>query len=121
MLLADFVLTLPKTWATAPIYAAGVTLPNGKTACGKSPLGRASRENLSPQCTANYIKENPETYQAVGVYSGTRSGGLVIFDVDRKLSEIKEKIGDFSSASDGLDENKNVPRRRGRRKSRDQN
>lgn len=94
MLLADFVFTLPKTWATAPIYAAGVTLPNGKTACGKSPLGRASRENLSPQCTANYIKENPETFQAIGVYSGTRSGGLVIFDVDRKLSEIKEKWGD---------------------------
>ena len=37
------------------------------------------------------------------------------------LREIKEKIGDFSSASDGLDENKNVPRRRGRRKSKDQN
>jgi hypothetical protein len=93
MILADFVRTLPKTWATAPIYAAGVTLPNGKIACGKSPLGRASKENLSPECTANYITDSPETFQAVGVYSGTRSGGLVIFDVDRNLGAIEEKWG----------------------------
>ena len=93
MILADFVRTLPKTWATAPIYAAGVTLPNGKIACGKSPLGRASKEDLSPECTANYINDSPETFQAVGVYSGTRSGGLVIFDVDRNLGAIEEKWG----------------------------
>ena len=93
MILADFVRTLPKTWATAPIYAAGVTLPNGKIACGKSPLGRASKEDLSPECTANYISDSPETFQAVGVYSGTRSGGLVIFDVDRNLGAIEEKWG----------------------------
>ena len=93
MILADFVRTLPKTWATAPIYAAGITLPNGKIACGKSPLGRASKENLSPECTANYITDSPETFQAVGVYSGTRSGGLVIFDVDRNLGAIEEKWG----------------------------
>jgi len=62
MILANFVRTLPKTWATAPIYAAGVTLPGPgeKIACGKSPLGRASKEDLSPECTANYINSSTE-------------------------------------------------------------
>ena len=87
MSLADFVRALPKNWATAPIYAKGATLPSGRIACGKSPLGRASRENLSPELTATYIEKSPETFTAVGVYTGTRSNGLVIFDVDAVTAE----------------------------------
>jgi hypothetical protein len=93
MNLADFVRSLPKHWATAPIYAKGAKMPNGKAACGKSPLGRAPHEKLSPEFTAQHIEKYPEEFKAVGVYSGTRSGGLVIFDVDANLGAIEEKWG----------------------------
>ena len=84
MNLADFTRTLPKNWATAPIYAKGVKLPGekGGVACGKSPLGRAHREDLRPHASARYIETNPQTYQAIGVFTGPRSDGLVILDVD---------------------------------------
>ena len=99
MNLVDFILSLPQHWATAPIYAHGVQLPaepgeEPRIAQGKSPLGRACRENLSPKFTAQWIKERPDEFKAVGVYSGMRSGGLVIFDVDQNLGAIQEKWGD---------------------------
>ena len=95
MNLADFVRTLPKNWATAPIYAKGFKLPGekGGLACGKSPLGRAHRENLSPHASARYIEQHPDTYQAVGVFTGPRSDGLVILDVDANLPTLKKKWG----------------------------
>jgi len=93
MNLVDFILRLPENWATAPIYAKGQTLPNDKTACGKSPWGRASHVDLAPKTTALKIQENPDTFKAVGVYSGHRSDGLVIFDVDDNLGAILEKWG----------------------------
>ena len=99
MNLVDFILSLPQHWATAPIYAHGVQLPaepgeEPRIAGGKSPLGRACRENLSPKFTAQWIKERSDQFKAVGVYSGMRSGGLVIFDVDDNLGAIQEKWGD---------------------------
>ena len=93
MNLVEFVRSLPRDWATAPIYAKGVVMPNGREACGKSPLGRASREDITPEATAGYIEKAPETFQAVGAYTGQRSGGLVIFDVDLNLGSIQEKWG----------------------------
>ena len=83
MNLADFTRTLPKNWATAPIYAKGSKLPKGGIACGKSPLGRAATEKLSPEFTAQKIEERSKVFKAVGVYTGTRSDGLVIFDVNK--------------------------------------
>jgi hypothetical protein len=91
--LVSFVRSLPKHWATAPIYAKGAKMPNGKAACGKSPLGRAPHEKLSPEFTAQHIEKYPEEFKAVGVYSGARSEGLVIFDVDANLGAIEEKWG----------------------------
>jgi len=91
--LAAFARTLPKHWATAPIYAQGHVMPKGGVACGKSPLGRASREPLSPELTAIYIEKSPEVFKAVGVYTGANSKGLVIFDVDYNLGAIQEKWG----------------------------
>ena len=95
MNLADFARTLPKNWATAPIYAKGVKLPGekGGVACGKSPLGRAHREDLRPHASARYIETNPQTYQAIGVFTGPRSDGLVILDVDANLPSLKRKWG----------------------------
>lgn len=91
--LVSFVRSLPKHWATAPIYANGAVMPNGKKAQGKSPLGRAAHDNLTPEFTAQHIEKHPEEFKAVGVYSGARSGGLVIFDVDANLGAIEEKWG----------------------------
>ena len=68
-------------------------MPNGTEAGGKSPLGRAAHDVVSPERTAQYIENAPETFAAVGVYSGSRSGGLVIFDVDANLGIIEEKWG----------------------------
>ena len=93
MNLVDFVRSLPKHWATAPIYAKGFVMPDGTEAKGKSPLGRAAHDVVSPERTAQYIENAPETFVAVGVYSGTRSGGLVIFDVDANLGVIEDKWG----------------------------
>ena len=91
--LVSFVRSLPKHWATAPIYAKGAVMPNGKKAEGKSPLGRAAHSDLTPEFTAQHIEKYSEEFKAVGVYSGTRSGGLVIFDVDANLGAIEEKWG----------------------------
>ena len=92
--LSGFVRTLPANWATCPIYAQGVELPKGGKACGKSPLGKTHHENWSPEETALHIEKHPETFKAAGVFTGPRSGGLVILDVDLNLSIVKKKWGD---------------------------
>ncbi|NDD45800.1 MAG: hypothetical protein EBZ24_10415, partial [Synechococcaceae bacterium WB9_4xB_025] len=91
--LLSFVRTLPAHWACAPIYANGVDMPNGGKACGKNPLGRAHHDNLTPEAAALYIERAPETFQAVGVFTGPRSKGLVILDVDANLGAVLKKWG----------------------------
>jgi len=93
MNLTEIVKQLDASWATAPIYRKGVTLPNGQKACGKSPLARAAHEDLAPAVAAWYIDENPELFGACGVYTGARSKGLVILDVDRNLTALTQKWG----------------------------
>ena len=97
--LCGFVRSLPSNWATCPIYAKGVELPakDGQkpgVACGKSPLGKTHHENLSPDETALYLEKQPDKFKAVGVFTGPRSDGLVILDVDLNLATIKKKWGD---------------------------
>ncbi len=92
--LSGFVRTLPANWATCPIYAQGVELPKGGKACGKSPLGKTHHEDWSPEETALHIEKHPETFKAAGVFTGPRSGGLVILDVDLNLSTVKKKWGE---------------------------
>ena len=91
--LLSFVRSLPKDWACAPIYANGVEMPKGGKACGKNPLGRAHYDNLSPEAAALYIERDPETFQAVGVFTGPRSKGLVMLDVDANLGAVMKKWG----------------------------
>jgi hypothetical protein len=91
--LPAFVRSLPSTWATCPIYVKGVKLPSGKEACGKSPLGKTHHEDWSPAETALHIERNPDTFKAVGVFTGPRSGGLVILDIDANLAQLKKKWG----------------------------
>ena len=50
MNLAEFISGLPAGWATAPIYRAGVQLPNGKTSLRQEPDGQESHpDNLAPK------------------------------------------------------------------------
>jgi len=91
--LPSFVRSLPSHWACAPIYASGVEMPGGGVACGKNPLGRAHHDDLSPEAAALYIERAPETFQAIGVFTGSRSKGLVILDVDANLGAVLQKWG----------------------------
>ena len=88
-----FVRTLPSAWATCPIYAKGVKLPKGGEACGKSPLGKTHHEDWSAAETALYIERHPDEFKAVGVFTGPRSQGLVILDIDANLAQLKKKWG----------------------------
>jgi len=93
MNLLSFVRSLPNQWATAPIYKKGVPMPKGGEACGKNPLGRAHHDKMSPEATAMVIEREPEKFQAVGVFTGPRSEGLVILDVDANLGAVESKWG----------------------------
>ena len=94
MSLLDFVRALPVGFAYAPIYARGVELPDGKLSRGKSPDGRAHHQVMGPADVALQIERHPDTFQAVGVFTGPRSAGLVILDVDANLSKLVRKWGD---------------------------
>ncbi len=91
MSLSDIVKSWPKNWATCPVYRKGVTTPSGGIAEGKQPLGRAHSTDLAPAASLHYCERNPETYGAIGVFSGPRSGGLLILDVDFALGVLKRK------------------------------
>lgn len=68
-------------------------MPKGGEACGKNPLGRAHYDKMSPEATAMVIEREPEKFQAVGVFTGPRSDGLVILDVDANLGAVEAKWG----------------------------
>lgn len=99
MNLLSFVRSLPNQWATAPIYKKGVPMPKGGEACGKNPLGRAHHDKMSPEATAMVIEREPEKFQAVGVFTGPRSDGLVILDVDANLGAVEAKWGKTLAAA----------------------
>jgi len=95
----NFIPEIPLNWDTCPIYAKGVLLPKSDSndpdtfAEGKSPYGKAWKHSLTVEDSALMIEREPETYKAIGVFTGQKSDGLVIFDVDRNLSAIKKKWG----------------------------
>jgi len=91
--IAHLVAQMPDHWATAPIYKKGIALPSGAPAVGKSPLGKAHHQDLTPSESFLYLQEEPDTYGAIGVFSGARSGGLVILDVDANLGALEMKWG----------------------------
>lgn len=95
--LLQFVKQLPKNWVAAPIYAKGVDMrpskrnPQPGKACGKSPLGEAGPSRWAPARAALEIEKYPDTFKAIGVFTGAQSNGLVIFDVDYNLGAIQQK------------------------------
>ncbi len=91
--LLAFVRQLPVGMAYTPIYAKGCKLVSGTVSKGKTPLERAHHADLNPADVALQIERKPEVFRAVGVFTGARSKGLVILDVDRNLAKLKTKWG----------------------------
>jgi len=98
VILSDFVYGLPKHWATCPIYLKGVITPDGKEATGKNPLGKAHHDRLSGAMSLHHLLDEPEKFGAIGVFSGPRSGGVLILDVDLNLGQLQKK---YSGCFDG--------------------
>jgi len=92
--LFDFVRQLPVGMAYAPIYAKDCTLQSGKVSKGKAPFERSHHAVMSPADVLLQIERKPDVFRAVGVFTGPRSAGLVILDVDRNLAKLQKKWGD---------------------------
>jgi len=80
--------------AYCPIYAKDQLLQSGKVSKGKTPLERSHHTVMTPADVALQIERKPAVFQAVGVFTGPRSQGLVILDVDRNLSKLRKKWKD---------------------------
>ena len=96
MNLTEFVSGLPADWATTPIFRFGQTYKTKKrdnTSDGKHPLPDASYVKRSPKQSLSYLESKPEVFGAVGVYTGIRSNGLVIWDADANLATLQRKYG----------------------------
>jgi len=91
--LLAFVRQLPAGIAYAPIYCKGAAIQSGKISKGKTPLEKSHHVVMTPADVALQIERKPEVFKAVGAFTGPRSGGLVILDVDRNLSRLKKKWG----------------------------
>jgi hypothetical protein len=91
--LLAFVRQLPQGMAYTPIYAKDCKLISGTISKGKTPLERAHHADLGPADVALQIERKPDVFRAVGVFTGARSKGLVILDVDRNLAKLKTKWG----------------------------
>ena len=91
--LLAFVRQLPSGIAYAPIYCKGAAIQSGKISKGKTPLEKSHHVVMTPADVALQIERKPAVFQAVGAFTGPRSGGLVILDVDRNLARLKKKWG----------------------------
>ena len=95
----NFIPDIPLNWVTCPIYAQGVLLPKRNEASpdrvsdGKVPFGKARKKALTVDDSALMIEREPEKYKAIGIFTGQKSDGLVIFDVDKNLGAIEKKWG----------------------------
>jgi hypothetical protein len=92
--LLNFVAELPEGFAYAPIYVKGSKLQSGKVSKGKTPLEKSHHAVMTPADVALQIHRRPDVFRAVGVFTGARSQGLVILDVDRNLSRLAKQWGD---------------------------
>lgn len=93
--LLDFVRALPTAPAYAPIYAAGVVFgKHNDISTGKTPHEQAYYHKFSPADVAHLLEEQPEKFQAVGIYTGIRSDGIVILDVDANLATLRKRWGE---------------------------
>jgi hypothetical protein len=92
--LLNFVAQLPEGFAYAPIYVKDSQLQSGKVSKGKTPLEKSHHAVMTPADVALQIQRRPDVFRAVGVFTGARSQGLVILDVDRNLSRLAKQWAD---------------------------
>ncbi|NCW69096.1 MAG: hypothetical protein EBV86_11110, partial [Marivivens sp.] len=93
--LIRFVRTLPVGPAYAPIYAKGVTFGKHESESqGKAPHEASHHRRFNPEDVALLLEQKPETFQAVGLFTGIRSDGIVILDVDANLAALLKKWGE---------------------------
>ncbi len=92
--LLAFVRQLPVGPAYAPIYAKGQVFgKHNDVSKGKAPHEDSHHRVMSPADVALLIERRPDALKAVGIFTGIRSGGLVILDVDENLSTLRRKWG----------------------------
>jgi len=93
--LIGFVNSLPVGPAYTPIYAKGVVYgANRIVSKGKNPHEDSFRRHMSPGDVALFLERVPEEFVAVGLFTGIRSQGLVILDVDANLATLSKKWGE---------------------------
>lgn len=92
--LIDFVQSLPNGPCYTPIYAKGVKFgKHDSVSQGKAPHEQSFYRSFSPADVAYYLEKHPDRFKAVGLFTGIRSDGLVILDVDANLAQLKAKWG----------------------------
>ena len=98
--LIEFVRSLPSGPAYAPIYAKGRTFGKHESvSTGKAPHEDSHHRRFNPEDVALLLEKRPEVFQAVGLFTGIRSDGIVILDVDANLSTLLQKWGDSVSGA----------------------
>ena len=98
--LIEFVRSLPSGPAYAPIYAKGQTFGKHESvSTGKAPHEDSHHRRFNPEDVALLLEKRPEVFQAVGLFTGIRSDGIVILDVDANLSTLLQKWGDSVSGA----------------------
>ena len=61
---------------------------------GKAPYEASHHRVFSPQEVALLLEQKPDTFQGIGLFTGIRSDGIVILDVDANLTTLRSKWGD---------------------------
>ncbi len=92
MNLAEFLAVLPNDWVLAPIYKKGAPMKSGRAATGKNPFEPSFDKPFNKHDAKLACEKNP-TLGAVGLFTGTRGGGIVILDVDKNLGVLQRKWG----------------------------
>ena len=93
--LLDFVRALPQGPAYAPIYAKGQVFgKDNSVSTGKAPHEQSHHRKFSPSDVAHLLETQPARFVAVGLFTGIRSEGVVILDVDKNLAALEQARGE---------------------------
>ena len=108
--LLKFVRSLPVGPAYAPIYKQGVVFgKNESVSKGKAPHEKSHHQKFNPEDVALLLETEPDKFQAIGLFTGIRSHGVVILDVDANLGTLEMKWGDtIASAPKVISTKKNA-------------
>ena len=92
--LSKFVRSLPVGPAYAAIYKQGVVFgKNELVSTGKVPHEKSHHQKFNPEDVALLLETEPDKFQAIGLFTGIRSHGVVILDVNANLATLEMKWG----------------------------